>query len=223
MRHSNFFKFKRKNISDVFKGWNSSCVLKLNLKKKTTKEYKDFLKIENNLKLKEKLIIVKKGKINIKLKNRSYEMTDLDTLNIFSNFKDIKLTTHSDCELYLICCLNTDKISKKAILFNFKKDIKPKNLWGGRCVSRVYYGNKLNVVMFDLKKGFKFHDNGHKNEQITWLINGEMMFYANTKKKLLKTDEGISIWKNHAHGGLSNGAIGFDAFFPKRRENRYKK
>ena len=77
--------------------------------------------------------------------------------------------------------------------------------------------------MFDLKKGFKFHDNGHKNEQITWLINGEMMFYANTKKKLLKTDEGISIWKNHAHGGLSNGAIGFDAFFPKRRENRYKK
>ena len=223
MRHSNFFKFKRKNISDVFKGWNSSCVLKLNLKKKTTKEYKDFLKIENNLKRKEKLIIVKKGKINIKLKNRSYEMSDLDTLNIFSNFKDIKLTTHSDSELYLICCLSTDKISKKPILFNFKKDIKPKNLWGGRCISRVYYGNKLNVVMFDLKKGFKFHDNGHKNEQITWLINGEMMFYANTKKKLLKTDEGISIWKNHAHGGLSNGAIGFDAFFPKRRENRYKK
>ena len=33
----------------------------------------------------------------------------------------------------------------------FKKDIKPKNLWGGRCISRVYYGNKLNVVMFDLK------------------------------------------------------------------------
>ena len=150
-------------------------------------------------------------------------MTDLDALNIFSNFKDLKLTVHSNSELYLICCFNADKISKKAILFNFKKDIKPKNLWGGRCISRVYYGNKLNVVMFDLKKGFKFHDNGHKNEQITWLINGEMMFYANTKKKLLKTDEGISIWKNHAHGGLSNGAIGFDAFFPKRRENRYKK
>ena len=79
------------------------------------------MKIENNLKLKEKLIIVKTGKINIKLKDRSYEMTDLDALNIFSNFKDIKLTTHSDSELYLICCLNTDKISKKAILFNFKK------------------------------------------------------------------------------------------------------
>ena len=223
MRHSNFFKFRKKNISHVFKGWNNSCVLKLNLKKKTTKEYKDFLKIENKLKRKEKLIIVKKGKITIKLKDRSYEMTDLDALNIFSNFKDLKLTVHSNSELYLICCFNADKISKKAILFNFKKDIKPKNLWGGRCISRVYYGNKLNVVMFDLKKGFKFHDNGHKNEQITWLINGEMMFYANTKKKLLKTDEGISIWKNHAHGGLSNGAIGFDAFFPKRRENRYKK
>ena len=42
MCHSNFFKFKRKNISDVFKGWNSSCVLKLNLKKKLQKNIKIF-------------------------------------------------------------------------------------------------------------------------------------------------------------------------------------
>ena len=100
MRHSNFFKFRKKNSSHVFKGWNNSCILKLNLKKKTTKEYKDFLKIENKLKRKEKLIIVKKGKISIKLKDRSYEMTDLDALNIFSNFKDLKLTVHNNSELY---------------------------------------------------------------------------------------------------------------------------
>ena len=42
------------------------------------------------------------------------------------------------------------------------------------------------------------------------------------KKKLLKVDEGTSIGKNHFHGGISNGAIGFDAFFPKRDETKYK-
>ena len=77
--------------------------------------------------------------------------------------------------------------------------------------------------MFDLKKGFKFHDDGHKNEQITWLLSGEMEFYADNKKKLLKVGDGVSIGKNHSHGGISNGAIGFDAFFPKRDEDRYKK
>ena len=33
---------------------------------------------------------------------------------------------------------------------------------------------------------------------------------------------GISIGSNHAHGGISNGVIGFDAFFPKRSEISYK-
>ena len=75
--------------------------------------------------------------------------------------------------------------------------------------------------MFDLKKGFKFHDNGHKNEQITWLINGEMMFYANTKK-LLKTDEGISIWKI-MHMVVCLMELSDLMHFSKRRENRYKK
>ena len=99
---------------------------------------------------------------------------------------------------------------RKPKLFNFKKDIKPKNLWGGECISRVYYGKVLNVVMFDLKKGFKFHDNGHKNEQITWLLSGQMEFYVD--KKLLKVDEGVSIGKSLFHGGISNGAIGLMLF-----------
>ena len=63
----------------------------------------------------------------------------------------------------------------------------------------------------------------HENEQITWLIEGEMDFYSNDKKKLLKTDLGVSIGPNHVHGGVSGGALGFDAFFPKRDEKKYKK
>ena len=76
--------------------------------------------------------------------------------------------------------------------------------------------------MFDLKKGFKFNDKGHSNEQITWLISGSMKFYSGGLKNKLTTQKGIDIGSFHEHGGVSNGAIGFDAFFPKRIEKKYK-
>ena len=110
----------------------------------------------------------------------------------------------------------------KSIYFNFKKDIKAIDIWGGQCISRPFSGIDLNVVMFDLKKGFKFDDKGHSNEQITWLISGSMNFYSGHLKDKLTKQKGIDIGSFHKHGGVSNGAIGFDAFFPKRVEKKYK-
>ncbi len=116
------------------------------------------------------------------------------------------------------------KICKdKSFFFNFKKDIEARNLWGGQIISRPYEGKELTLVLFDLKPGFKFEDKGHANEQITWLTNGEMAFYSNGNKKTLTVDLGVSIGPNHVHGGVSGGALGFDAFFPKRIEEKYKK
>ena len=46
--------------------------------------------------------------------------------------------------------------------FNFKKDIKAIDIWGGQCISRPYSGVDLNIVLFDLKPGFEFNDNNPK-------------------------------------------------------------
>ena len=79
------------------------------------------------------------------------------------------------------------------------------------------------LVLFDLKKGFEFEDKGHENEQITWLIEGKMNFHSNGESKTLTSENGgIDIGPNHPHGGVSAGAIGFDAFFPKRQEAKYR-
>ncbi len=43
------------------------------------------------------------------------------------------------------------------------------------------------------------------------------------KKKTITADIGVDIGPNHIHGGVSSGAVGFDAFFPKRIEEKYKK
>ena len=96
-------------------------------------------------------------------------------------------------------------------------------MWGGQIISRPYEGTGLTLVLFDLKPGFKFEDKGHANEQITWLTEGKMDFYSNGKKKTITVDVGVDIGPNHIHGGVSSGAIGFDAFFPKRSEEEYKK
>ena len=77
-------------------------------------------------------------------------------------------------------------------------------------------------VLFKLKKGFKFYDKGHKNEQITWLIKGKMKFYVKNKKSsLIANKTAVDIGSYDFHGGKSYGAVGFDAFSPKRSEKRY--
>ena len=108
--------------------------------------------------------------------------------------------------------------------FNFKKDIKVIDIWGGQCISRPYSGKELNIVLFDLKPGFKFNDKGHANEQITWLINGSMNFYCNSINQELTGSWciGVDIGPNHEHEGYQTGAVGFDAFFPKREDVKYK-
>ena len=222
MSESNFFRFSKKKI-DKYNGWNKSSIIKIQLNSKDVTTYQELIKIEKKIIKNEKLIIIKKGKVNIMVDKKLYKMGKLDALNLFSNCKNLKIMATEDSEIYLVSCLTNKNKLGNPFFFNLKRDIKSKNLWGGKCISRVYYGGELNLVMFNLKKGFKFHDNGHKNEQITWLIKGEMEFYADKKNKLLKIDNGVSIGKNHPHGGVSKGAIGFDAFFPKRNEAKYRK
>ena len=48
-----------------------------------------------------------------------------------------------------------------------------------------------------------------------------MEFYCDKLKKKLTSSNGVDIGPNHPHGGISNGAEGFDAFFPKRSESIY--
>ena len=40
-------------------------------------------------------------------------------------------------------------------------------------VSQGLMKERTNISSVELKKGFKFEDNGHPNQQITWLVEGE--------------------------------------------------
>jgi hypothetical protein len=221
IKNKSFLNFSNQKKINLFTGWNKSCILRINLKKNNKINSRDLFKKIKNFNTTEKLIIIKKGKIKILLKNKNFILKKLDGLNTFSKQKFFEVQCISNSEFFIIFSLTADKTSGAPYKFNFMKDLKLKNLWGGKCLSRVYYGKKINVVFFNLKKGFKFCDNGHKNEQITWLIKGKMRFYSNKLKKILNSENIISIGKMHVHGGYSDGAVGFDAFFPKRSEPKY--
>jgi len=226
---SKYFNFKDElksiNSIDFFRyvGWSGLYVVKFVMpqtSKITNLQLDEFFP---DLKRKEKIFVTTKGNIEFKSNDLDTNLNELDAVDVVSETINYNFNAISDSTIFMISSRESKIFEEKSINFNFKKDIEARNLWGGQIISRPYEGKELTVVLFDLKPGFKFEDKGHENEQITWLIEGEMDFYSNDKKKLLKTDLGVSIGPNHVHGGVSGGALGFDAFFPKRDEKKYKK
>ena len=171
---------------------------------------------------KEKIFVTTEG--NIELKSEEFDLlfNEFDAID-FIGEQNYYFNSLKDTSIFMISAKDSKVCDGKSIHFNFKKDIDARNLWGGQIISRPYEGKELTLVLFELKSGFKFEDKGHANEQITWLTNGEMAFYSNGNRKTLTADIGVSIGQNHVHGGVSKGALGFDAFFPKRIEEKYKK
>ena len=225
---TNYFNFienlkSNKNI-DFFSytGWRGLQVVKLLIPK--SKKITNLQLDESfpHLVNKEKIFISTENNIEFKSDDMDKTLNNFDAVDIVSKNIKYEFSSLKDTFIFMISSSKSETPEGKSIYFNFKKDLEARNLWGGQIISRPYEGKELTVVLFDLKPGFKFEDKGHANEQITWLTEGEMDFYSNNKKKLLKTDIGVSIGPNHLHGGVSGGALGFDAFFPKRNEDKYK-
>ena len=149
-------------------------------------------------------------------------LKEYDAVDFVSKSQKYQMHCLEDTTIFMISAKNLETFVGEPIFFNFKTDLEAKNLWGGQIISIPYEGRGLTLVLFDLKNGFKFEDKGHDNEQITWLISGKMDFYTDGNYKTLVSNTGVDIGPNHVHGGVSGGAIGFDAFFPKRQEVKYK-
>ena len=205
-----------------YKGWNGLIIMKLNLQNNAIIENNSIKSKYFDVNDKEKIIILVKGNIEVKSNNKTYSLNEFDAVNFYADNTSYTIKSNSNSQIFIISADKLKPQKKDPIFFNFLKDIKPKDIWGGQCISRVFFGESLNVVLFDLKNGFKFNDTGHENEQITWVIKGDMDFYVENVKEKLTEDNGVDIGSFQIHGGVSNGAIGFDAFYPKREEKKYK-
>ena len=226
--NSKFFYFKQKLISEEFiisdyMGWNSLKIVKFETIRDKIFDNKTIDVNYPEIKNKQKIFIVTKGYLEFEIDGKKNIFTEFDAIDFVEVNKKFEISVKKDTVFFIISAINSNNQIGNNIYFNFKNDIEKKDLWGGQCISRPYEGVGLTVVLFDLKNGFEFEDKGHANEQITWLIEGEMKFYANGESKILTSkNDGIDIGPHHIHGGVSAGAIGFDAFFPKRQEAKYR-
>ncbi len=74
-------------------------------------------------------------------------------------------------------------------------------------------------MKFNGKKWHKFHDDGHKSEQITILLKGKFSFYVGNEKRIMKKWDVVFIEPYEKHGGEALSDVeGIDVFFPKRTE-----
>jgi len=225
---SKYFNFdnnlESKHVSSShYSGWNGLLIIKLNIIKGGIID-NDYIK--NNFPEifnKEKIVVLVSGKLLVDFKKNQKTLEEYDSINYFSDVSKYSFTCLEDAELFIISAKKIENSTNNDLLFfNFKKDLTAIDLWGGKIISRPYEGKKLNIVLFEIKKGFQFEDKGHINEQVTWLIDGSMNFYVRDIKKQLLPYEGVDIGPYDLHGGLSDGAIGFDVFYPKREEKKYK-
>jgi len=227
--NSKYFNFndlsKRIDNTTIFNyvGWSGLYVTKFLIPQNNKISSSQLNELFPDLINKEKIFVMTKGNIEFKSYDLKVQLNEFDAIDLLSETKDYYFNSLKDSSIFMISSKDSKICKGKSICFNFKKDLEARNLWGGQIISRPYEGNELTVVLFDLKPGFKFEDKGHANEQITWLTEGEMDFYSDGEKKRLTPDVGVSIGPNHVHGGVSGGALGFDAFFPKRIEEKYKK
>ena len=69
----------------------------------------------------------------------------------FSDEINYEIRCLENSEFYLISCEKFKKINEDFVYFNFEKNIKSKDIWGGQCISRPFVGKEINLVLFDLK------------------------------------------------------------------------
>jgi len=225
---SNFFNFKKELISNKIQsshylGWNNLFIIKFEIIKNNIFDKKIIDRSYPDLKDKQKIFIVTKGVLEVKSDNQKNTLIKFDAFDLVNKNEEYEISAKENSVFFVICAKDFDGQTGTNVFFNLKKDLEKKDLWGGQCISRLYEGSGLTLVLFDLKKGFEFEDKGHENEQITWLIEGKMNFHSNGESKILTSENGgIDIGPNHLHGGVSEGAVGFDAFFPKRQEAKYR-
>lgn len=226
-KDSDYFRFSdlTQPLGDIsvcnFSGWSGLELFKFNLPMGKSISNLHISEFRPDVDDKEKIFFTTEGNIKFVYENLNLELKKFDAVDL-SDGKNYSFEALEETFLFMVTSKNSQKINEKIKIFNFKKDLEKRDLWGGQIISRPYEGKELTLVLFELKSGFKFDDKGHPNHQITWLTSGEMDFYSNGKKDLLNSDKGISIGPNHLHGGISKGAVGFDAFYPKRIEEKYK-
>ena len=100
-----------------------------------------------------------------------------------------------------------------------ESDLKAKQLLPGIQL-RAAFGEKTMITIFNLDANAVIPKHKHPNEQITYIIKGEMEFTLEGKTQVLKEGDGVIILANQEHGARipSGPCKAIDAWYPMRED-----
>ena len=157
---SQFFSFNENhnNLFELYEGWNNSILVKFNLNHEDIIDNLFFQEKIKKISNKEKILVVVSGRLEISKNGKKIILREYDALNFNFYETSFKIKSLSNSLFYLVSSTIIPEKSLQGVYFNFKNDIPANDIWGGQCISRPYVGRDLNLVLFDLKPGFKFED-----------------------------------------------------------------
>jgi quercetin dioxygenase-like cupin family protein len=84
---------------------------------------------------------------------------------------------------------------------------------------KLIYGEKVMLAEVRLKKGTVVPEHHHENEQLTWIVEGELLFEINGKKIRVREGEVLIIPSNTPHKATAiEDTIDMDVFSPIRQD-----
>ncbi|MCL4333156.1 MAG: cupin domain-containing protein [Candidatus Thermoplasmatota archaeon] len=84
---------------------------------------------------------------------------------------------------------------------------------------KLIYGDRVMLAEVRLKKGTVVPEHHHENEQLTWIVKGELLFEINGKKIRVKKGEVLIIPSNTPHKATAmEDTIDMDIFSPIRED-----
>ena len=103
--------------------------------------------------------------------------------------------------------------------FFSESDLQAKQLLEGIKL-KVVSGEKTMLTIFEFEANAVIPSHKHPNEQITYIIEGELEFTVEGKTRILRKGDGVVIPSNHEHSAkvLKAPAKAVDAWYPRRED-----
>ncbi len=84
---------------------------------------------------------------------------------------------------------------------------------------QMIYGDKAMIARLELKKGAVVPEHSHENEQLSWIINGDLKFRRNNQEIHVKSGEVLRIPSNVKHEAIAvEDTVDVDIFSPIRND-----
>lgn len=88
--------------------------------------------------------------------------------------------------------------------------------------AKIVHTDNMSLIRWRILKDAKLPEHSHPHEQVTFVLNGELLLTVDKKEYLLKKGDYLPIKSNLVHSGLAKSEVDvIDIFNPVREDMQY--